>query len=125
MNFGTITAEHIQVFLLVFVRVTAIVSLLPVFGSQNIPVQLKAGFSFLLAVLVFPMVMADYTGAPQFTAALFVVAVLKEIIVGIVIGLLVLKLNKARSTDVPRVCLPPFSGLETYFSSGIVFHKFC
>ncbi|MBD3390419.1 MAG: flagellar biosynthetic protein FliR [Chitinivibrionales bacterium] len=86
MSVATIDIEHIQMFILVFVRVTAMLSLLPVLGSQNIPVQLKAGFAFLLSVLVFPLATLDYAGQTTLALPLFVVSIIKETFVGIVIG---------------------------------------
>ena len=59
MDFAGIHPDTINVFILVFVRVTAIIVMLPVFGTDFLPIQLKVGFSFLLSILVFPFVIAS------------------------------------------------------------------
>ncbi len=87
MNPADFTSEKIQIFLLVFVRITAIISLLPVFGSSSVPFQLKAGFSFLLAILLFPLlppVTPDQI--LSFLLPNFLFMVVKEVFVGITIG---------------------------------------
>jgi flagellar biosynthetic protein FliR len=84
MNIADLSAEQIQLFLLTFVRITALVSLLPVFGAAAVPVQLKAGLSFVLALLIFPTL-----GPPAQAAVsipLFFFSVVKEIFVGLVLG---------------------------------------
>lgn len=86
MNLADLTSEQIQVFLLIFVRITAMIALLPIFGAASVPTQLKAGMSFLLAILVFPLIQIDPQYTSQITISLFVVHVVKEIMVGIVIG---------------------------------------
>lgn len=59
--------------------------LLPVFGSQNVPTRLKAGFSFLLTIILFPLLPQD--SFPQTSAVVvFVYYIFKEVFVGIVVG---------------------------------------
>jgi flagellar biosynthetic protein FliR len=71
--------------LLLFVRITSVVALAPIFGNMNIPVQTKVALSVFLSFIVYPMVAAS---APhvnvQFTA--FVVLALKEVLVGLLLG---------------------------------------
>ncbi len=86
MNPAELTGEQIQVFLLVFVRITAMISLFPILGAAGVPVQLKAGMSFLLAILVFPLITIDPVSDSQITVSLFILHVVKEIMIGIIIG---------------------------------------
>ncbi len=81
-----LTSEQIQVFLLVFVRVSAIIALLPVFGSPSVPLMLRAGFSFLCAIILFPHVPVNSVSEIAFSLPNFVVMVLRELFVGITIG---------------------------------------
>ncbi len=83
---ANITSEQIQVFLLIFVRVLAMISLLPFLGSQSVPVQLKAGFSFMIAIVLFPNVSVYPVGELALNIPGFVFMVVKEIFVGITIG---------------------------------------
>jgi flagellar biosynthesis protein FliR len=86
MDIAAITTNQIQAFLLMFARIATMIALLPVFGSQNIPLTLKAGLAFFLSVILFPAV--SMTGVPAIpaTTGLFMLMFLKELFVGIVIG---------------------------------------
>jgi flagellar biosynthesis protein FliR len=86
MDFAGIHPDQINVFILVFVRITAIIVMLPVFGTDFLPIQLKAGFSLLLSILVFPFVMAHLHGPVAFSIPLFVLGIAKEVFVGVAIG---------------------------------------
>jgi flagellar biosynthetic protein FliR len=50
------TLEQLQRFFWVFIRVGALVFMLPFFGANGIPSLWKAGFSFLLAIIIVPLV---------------------------------------------------------------------
>jgi flagellar biosynthetic protein FliR len=50
------TLEQMQVFFWVFIRVGALVFMLPLFGATGIPSLWKAGLSFLLAIIIVPLV---------------------------------------------------------------------
>ncbi len=74
-----------QLFLLVFFRVTGIMMLAPVFGSQMMPVTLKTFLSLVLAVLFFPLVpRGGVVIEPNLGA--YVLAVGGELAVGGLIG---------------------------------------
>jgi len=86
MGIPTLTSSQIETFILIFVRITAIISLLPIFGSQSVPAQLKAGLSFVLAMVVFPSVSPYLVVAGEFNVPIFFVTVIKEALIGIAIG---------------------------------------
>jgi len=56
MNQFGFSVQEIQVFLLIFVRVAAMMAILPIFGDQAVPVMVRLGLSFFLAVIVYPIV---------------------------------------------------------------------
>ncbi len=79
--------DQVIIFLLIFVRISTIIALLPVFGSWSIPLQLKIGLSLLLAVILFGSVVS--TGietAIAFSPGLFILLIIKEVMVGLAIG---------------------------------------
>mgnify|MGYP000638226547 CR=1 FL=1 len=86
MEFAGISAGQIELFILVFARVASLIALLPVFGSEDIPLQAKAGISFFLAVMVFSPATVAYAGQAAFSLPLFIFAFVKEVFIGIVIG---------------------------------------
>jgi flagellar biosynthetic protein FliR len=81
-----LTVENIQMFVLVLVRISAIMALLPVFGSMGVPMRAKAGLSILMALVLFPSVAAQGMPEMSFSLALFFFNVVKEVAVGITIG---------------------------------------
>ncbi|HSH35674.1 flagellar biosynthetic protein FliR, partial [Schnuerera sp.] len=74
--------DKFETFLLVLVRTSGIFIVSPFFSSQNVPNSLKAGFSFILSILLtlsldISLVILETT---------FVVLVVKELMVGLIIG---------------------------------------
>ena len=47
-----ILQNGIEIFLLIFVRMTGLFVIAPIFGGRNIPSYLKIGFSFMLALIL-------------------------------------------------------------------------
>ncbi len=80
-----ILTNGIDVFLLVFVRMTGLFVISPIFGRRNIPVYLKIGVSFLTALILINTIKIDkldyYDNIYQYTFLVF-----KEFIVGIILG---------------------------------------
>ncbi|MGD8385799.1 MAG: flagellar biosynthetic protein FliR [Desulfobacteraceae bacterium] len=56
MPFPLETIEQLQGFFWVLIRVSVLIFLMPLFGARNIPTLWKAGLSFVLAVLLTPVV---------------------------------------------------------------------
>ena len=74
----------LEVFLLILVRVASFVYICPFFGGQQTPNLVKIGFSMLLSIMLYgavPLVVPDYNTVMGFT-----VIVLKEVMVGFLIG---------------------------------------
>jgi flagellar biosynthetic protein FliR len=79
--------DQVIFFLLVFVRISTIIALLPVFGSWSIPFQLKVGLSLLLSVILFGSVMSTAVQTEiAFSPGLFILLIMKEVLVGLAIG---------------------------------------
>jgi flagellar biosynthetic protein FliR len=85
MDIVPLIFEKIQQFFLVFLRVGSIMVLVPVFGSRNVPLQLKVGFSLLLSLMLVPVVSPGNMKALTGIELLMLVA--KEIVVGMFFGL--------------------------------------
>lgn len=71
-----------ELFLLVLVRTSGIFLISPFFSSQNVPNTLKAGFSFILSILI--TIILDVNLNIYDTT--FVVLLVKELMVGLIIG---------------------------------------
>ena len=87
MDFYELLQGHAAVFLLLLTRVGGIFMLSPFFGSLNIPVYFRAATSFAFALVLFPVV-DNFQGitAPD-TLLGYIGAVLAELFVGWLIGL--------------------------------------
>src|SRR5699024_164138 len=79
-----INIASIPIFLLIFVRVIAVFVALPLFSYRTIPMPFKIGCSFFLAVIMFYTVVASGVEVDE----LYIFLLVKEILVGLFIGLI-------------------------------------
>jgi flagellar biosynthetic protein FliR len=77
---------HFQTFVVVLIRIGAILAAMPLLGSRSLPAQFKAGLATALALVLVPFVGA--TSWPSDTA-LFLLGLIAEFLIGLVIGLAV------------------------------------
>ncbi len=87
---GTFTFPLIklQMFFLIFLRVTAIMMSIPVFDSKTIPVVFKAGLAFSISIMLFPLIKIDEI--PDFSNIItFGIGIVGEIMFGLIIGMFV------------------------------------
>lgn len=85
MNPAEYQVEQIQFFLLMLMRVSAMILVFPIFGSKNVPIQVKMGLSFFICLILFPLVQPAVLEVPNNLFA-YAVLVVKEILVGLTIG---------------------------------------
>lgn len=76
----------ISQFLLVFFRLTGIIFFAPVFRNRAISSRLKLGLILAMSILLFPLIETDKFINPMEHPASYVLAISKELIIGIVIG---------------------------------------
>jgi flagellar biosynthetic protein FliR len=79
---------HFQVFLLIMVRMNAMIMIAPFFSSDVIPFRIKALVSFLVTLVIFPVVAARGYHIPADTAG-YLLLVIQEVTIGLFIGFLV------------------------------------
>lgn len=80
------TIENLEYYLLVLIRVSSFVMTAPFLGYRSIPIRIKAGISVFLSIVVIqvvPAVSLSYSGILGFS-----VLVLKEFVIGAVLGLM-------------------------------------
>ncbi len=83
MEIPQITAEQIETFVLVFLRVSAIIITIPILGNASVPMRLKGGLSVVVAFLLVPFVQYD---AVPIQIPMLVVKMCGEVLIGIIIG---------------------------------------
>jgi flagellar biosynthesis protein FliR len=79
------TVAAIEMWLLVLIRVSAIVFLLPILNSDEVPTRLKAALSFFLSLILFPSLPAMTLAIPPNFMSYVMMAV-KELYIGLVMG---------------------------------------
>jgi flagellar biosynthetic protein FliR len=84
MTIFHLTPSQIEALFLVFTRISAISFTAPLFSDRRIPMQIRAGISLLLAIILQPIV--SPVGEITSSIPLFVLLVCKEVLVGVVIG---------------------------------------
>jgi flagellar biosynthetic protein FliR len=83
MLFPLETIGQLQIFFWVLIRVSVLVFLLPLFGAKGVPNLWKAGLSFVLALIMAPVVPVP-EAFPETTVAV-VLGVLKEGLMGLIL----------------------------------------
>ena len=76
---------QVQVFLLVAIRISALFFTAPVIGSKNIPVLMKIALSFMLAMLVYPVLETKGVAMPD-DVMTYGIVILNQVVMGVVIG---------------------------------------
>ena len=84
MNLLTLPLPQIQAAVLVFIRIGAILLSAPLFGSRNVPLQLKAGLSLVLSMVIFPVV--GFQEVYLISVPSLVSAMVGEVLIGVIIG---------------------------------------
>lgn len=84
VDFGLVTANF-DAILLIFIRMTGLFVLSPVFGRQNMPAIFKIGFSFFLTI-IFVNTVDGFSLDYQDSLVLYMVYVAKELAIGIIMG---------------------------------------
>ena len=85
MDIFTLMLSQAGLFLLIFVRISGIFMMMPIFSSHNVPGRVKAGFALIITYILFPLLVSNTAVLPDhFLPFLFVVT--DELIVGLILG---------------------------------------
>lgn len=78
-------------FILIFLRVLAMIVIIPFIGSSSVPIWAKVGFSFFMSLIVYPLVSTSYHGFfSQMNLPGLILSILSQILIGIIFGFLIL-----------------------------------
>ena len=83
MPFDLESVQQLQGFFWIFLRVSVLVFLLPLFGARNIPTLWKVGFSFVLAALLTPVV--PVPEQMPLTTPELVLGIASEVLMGVIV----------------------------------------
>ncbi len=82
-------SENIQIFLLIFARAAALLSLVPVLSTESVGYRTRMTLALLLGILLYPAA-ANYLPALPATPLEFALAILSQVGVGLTIGFMIL-----------------------------------
>ncbi|MDF2986649.1 MAG: flagellar biosynthetic protein FliR [Eubacterium sp.] len=77
--------NNLELFLLIFVRMTGLFVTAPIFGRRNIPVYFKVGFAFMTALLMANVIEVGHI-VDTSNFMIYALYIIKEFLVGVVIG---------------------------------------
>jgi flagellar biosynthesis protein FliR len=86
MSLPFLSAEQIEAFILVFLRVSAIVSTIPVISDTSVPVRVKAALSILISLIVFPVVLPKIPHLANYQLLILMYRMAGEVMIGLIIG---------------------------------------
>lgn len=71
--------------ILIFSRVAAIFSIIPIFSSKNTPIQLRIGFIFFVTLVMFPVLVTSGVMMPS-NFGEFLIDIVREVLIGLTLG---------------------------------------
>jgi flagellar biosynthetic protein FliR len=86
MSLPFLSAEHIEAFILVLLRVSAIIVTIPVISETAIPVQIKAALSLLISLIIFPLVLPKIPQPANYQVLILMYRMAGEVMIGVIIG---------------------------------------
>lgn len=85
MDFFSMIQGQLGFFLLIFVRISGIFMLAPIFGSRNITGRIKAGLALIITYIIFPLIFNVNTVIPDYFLSYFFL-VMGELLIGLILG---------------------------------------
>lgn len=85
MDLFALLQNQVGFFLLIFVRITGIFIMAPIFGSKNVNKFIKVGLALIITYILFPLAFNSTTAIPEHLLP-YLFIVLGELIVGLIIG---------------------------------------
>ena len=92
MNIFDLTSVDLQKLFFIFVRLTAILMVMPFYGRQVIPVQVKLGLALLLTIIVSPLISGQNMALAVNSLPGFGFGIFRNVLVGSFIGFIPLLL---------------------------------
>lgn len=88
MSLAQLLQWNLSLFILILSRWAGMIMLAPVFGARGVPGMVRVGLAASITVIMYPLIQATNPEIP-FELLPYVALVIKEILVGLVIGFLI------------------------------------
>ena len=85
MDWLNINVLYFQNFIIVYSRIVTMVALAPLIGASSIKAPVKAGFAFMICLVIFPVIVNDMPPIPE-NNILFFGLMIRESLVGMLMG---------------------------------------
>jgi flagellar biosynthesis protein FliR len=86
MNLPFLSAGQVEAFILVLLRVSAIVVTIPVISDQSVPVRVKAALSIMITLIIFPVVLPKIPEPSNYQLLILLYRMAGEVMIGLIIG---------------------------------------
>jgi len=86
MNIPLVTPEQVGSFLFVFLRLSGMIALLPIFGDRPVLLRVRAGLSLVVSFLVFPFVEPGNGQALTGNLVSLILSMAGEVLIGAILG---------------------------------------
>jgi flagellar biosynthesis protein FliR len=86
MNLPFLSAEHVEAFILVLLRVSAIIVTIPVISDATVPARFKAALSILITLIIFPIILPKIPKTANFNVLILMYRMAGEVMIGVIIG---------------------------------------
>lgn len=86
MSLPFLSSDHLEAFVLVMLRVSAIIVVIPVISENTVPLRVKAGLSIIVSLIVFPLVASQIPPIKNFNFLELIFLMIGEVLIGVTIG---------------------------------------
>ena len=86
MSLPFLSAEHIEAFILVLLRVSAMVVTIPVISDKSVPARFKAALCILITLIIFPLVLPKIPQPTNYPVLILMYRMAGEVMIGLIIG---------------------------------------
>ncbi|PKN06877.1 MAG: flagellar biosynthetic protein FliR [Deltaproteobacteria bacterium HGW-Deltaproteobacteria-7] len=86
MSLPFLSAEHFNAFVLVLLRVSAIIVTIPVISEATVPAKVKAALSIIVSLIIFPLVASQIPSINQLHFIELIFRMIGEVLIGVTIG---------------------------------------
>ncbi len=88
MGLPFLSTEYLDAFVLVLLRISAIIVTIPVISESTVPVRIKAALSILVSIIIFPMVSIQIPTISKHHFLELIFLMIGEVMIGVTIGFL-------------------------------------
>ena len=86
MSLPFLSSEHVEAFILIFLRVGAIIFTIPVISDTSVPLRIKAAMTILISLIIFPLVLPKIPEPANYQVLILMYRMAGEVMIGVIIG---------------------------------------